>query len=69
MTSQVDTLDLLRAHPHSTVAELAEIMVPNGGYVPVLRAKNDLQTNLTKLRRKGEVTRSEDRPYRWLAMD
>ena len=66
MSSQVDTLDLLRQHPRSTVAELANIVAPDRYHSTMVRVKQDILNNLIRLRKKGDVVRTEgEKPFRW----
>lgn len=65
MTNQVDTLELLRKHPHSTARELAEIIAPNEYHSTMVRVMANMTSNLNRLMKKGEVERSSRIPYIW----
>lgn len=64
--NQTATYELLTKHPHATVAELAEIVSPNGDHGTMVRVKQDILSNLIRLRKKGYVESTHgDKPYRW----
>lgn len=69
MTRQSETLALLRANPYSTVKELVELTVPNGDFTDRLRASLDINENLRRLAKKGDVMRTDTKPNVWVAVE
>lgn len=67
--NQNDVLALLRANPHHTIAELADIVAKDRDSLTISSTKSNIAIKLYKLLKKGDVVRSDTYPARWSTRD